>query len=221
MARLLIFLVIIVSASCVIEDPFALPPLPKTVHIDPAFTEQERAYILDKIVMLNRELGALIGHDILIVGEALDDSNGFDSDGSDMGDDVHGIYRLSRDSEAYRNLSSLSKRDFGGYATLQDVIMIRNLDRVQEMESEVADIEAVSGWEDDEALVKRHQQLIGSLEYVRWGFRKVIAHELGHHIGLSHNPREDTLMHPGQDSYESIQPGDKEAFCFVRGCAYP
>lgn len=220
MARLLALLVSLSALGCTF-DPFELPPLPKTVHIDPAFTEEETALILDKVEMTNRELGSLLGYDILIVGDPLDDPDGFTPDGSDMGDGVHGIYRVGPDSDAYGALSGLADREFGGYATLQDVLMVANLDEVRPLEEEIGGIEAVPGWETVEELAKKHAELVGRLNDVRFRFRKIVAHELGHHIGLSHNPREDTLMYPDARPYEDMQPGDKEAFCFVRGCVLP
>lgn len=218
MARYRILPLLILTCGCGLLD---LPPLPKTVHIDPSFSEEERAVILDKIDMINRELGGLVGYDLLVLGDPLDDPDGFDADGSDMGDGVHGIYRVDEASEAYHTLSCIAGRDFGGYATLQDVLMIANLDAVPGLEAAIADIEAMEGWEDHEMLAERHDGLVAELEYVRWRFRKIIAHELGHHVGLAHNPREDTLMFAGERPYEEVQPGDKEAFCFVRGCDYP
>lgn len=217
MGRIFVLLVVIASVSCSF-DPFELPPLPKTIYIEDDFTPEEQELIIQKIDMINDELGILLGYNILIYGGLIDDPDGFNADGSDMGDDKHVIYRIDRSGEAYQTLSCIADREFGGYATLQDVLMVSNLDGVDELVVAIAAIEAIDGWEANEDLAREHTTLEGRRRTILWVFRKIVAHELGHHIGLSHNPNEDTLMYPDGRPYESIQPGDKEAFCFVRDC---
>ena len=216
MGRHIVLFLIIFAGAC------ELPPLPKDIYIESRFTDLETEALLEKIEETNQDMGIdLLGYPILIYKGRYDDPNGFDADGSDFGDDKHVIYKLPVDSDAYCWLSSASGRGFGGYATIQDVMMILNLDKVAALQTEIDDLLDDSDYGTNQKKQERVEELQGERDSIIAQFKRVTLHEYGHHIGLSHNPDECTLMYAGPKKVMSFQPGDKEAFCFVRGCDYP
>lgn len=217
MARYLVpLLVALTSAGCNV-----LTPLPHDIYIDDRFSDMEKQFINEAIRETNEALiRPCIGHDGLINMRYVVIEDGFAADGSDMGDDMHVIYKLYTNEPAYDKLQDLAERDFGGYATIQDVIMIKNLDNVPLIEEMIAETEADPDLDWNVELQEKLEKLYEFLKEHKAVFKRIIRHELGHHVGLLHNPNPDALMFSGAKTATTFTELDKEAFALVRGCSY-
>lgn len=214
-------------------------PLPNEIYIDNTFSDLEKEIIIEGINETNKTfIRPCLGYDGLIFKGYAFDSDGFDADGSDMGDEYHIIYKLYPNEPAYDNLSDLAEREFGGYATLQDILMIRNLDSIPIIDEMIDLIEADPDQMWDPELQEELERLAGSeldwsIEpwemvqklrdlkvHLKKVFKRILLHEFGHHIGLLHNPDPDSLMFADVKTVDTFAEPDREAFAFVRDCSY-
>jgi hypothetical protein len=122
MGRRRISLVALVTAACI----GCVPELPRGLSIESSFSPEEAALASEAIERANAILGVpLLGHDVLIDLGRSSDPDGFQF--HDFGDDVAMIYPLDPASEEYRWLADSSDRDYKGYATLADVLVVYRL----------------------------------------------------------------------------------------------
>ena len=189
MVRSAVLLVAIIGCGC------SLPPLPKDIYIESRFTTLERQLIEDAI----RETNAILlrpclGFDGLVYRGTYVDQNGFDADGSDLGDDRHVVYKVRMDDLAYATLTDLAEDEYRGYATVQDVLLMVEVD--------------VPGAPDDGTRTSLTN------------YKRLVRHELGHHVGLLHNPDEGALMFAGRKSVDTFSVADRAAFAFAQQCQY-
>jgi len=197
-----------------------LPALPKAVYIEGRFSDLEASVVESAIDQVNASLvEPCLGYDGLEYRGILDDEDGFSPYA--FADDFHVIYTLDEESEEYSWLSCTTGRGFGGYATLQDVLMIANLDEIRGLDARIEGIESDPDLAMDEALQTELDGLLERRTSLIDFFRHVILHELGHHIGLTHNPDDDALMNAdSRDDTLDFQEADRDAFAYVRGCRY-
>ncbi|MEK7516346.1 MAG: matrixin family metalloprotease [Patescibacteria group bacterium] len=120
----------------------------------------------------------------------------------DLGDDAHVVYKLHDASYEYRYLSCHGNDDLAGYGTYGDVLI------------------ALDYWEafrdeDPDGIVYGN-----GLEFTRNAFylrllRELATHELGHFIGLMHNPDKGAVMYPFDNDILFPTALDMEAFWSV------
>lgn len=192
--RALSLLILLLAAGCG-NDAF-LPGLPREISIETRFTDEEILIIEEAVDEANRELGTeLLGHPALTYLGPYDDPDGFHVEDFDDGRAV--IYVLSEDSSEYRYVADVTERGYGGYATLADVHMVYRY---------LPPPEAT----DEERMEMRRR------------FKRIVLHELGHFLGMSHNPDPGALMYAGPKppdvtTYTLV---DKRDFCFVYECLH-
>jgi len=191
MARRILPLVIVALAGC-------LPDLPKDIHIEARFTDEETAILEEAIAEADRELGMeLLGHSILTYKGRYDDPDGFTVE--DFDDGIPTVYVLREDSPEYRWVENATDRGYGGYATLAEIHMVYRYlpppDATEEQRLEM-----------------------------RGNFKGIMLHELGHFLGMAHNPEPGTIMCSSErcgSRPETYSLGDKRDFCFLYDCPAP
>lgn len=119
MARTVLPLVIL--AGC-------LPEMPREVYIEERFSPHEADLLTRAMEEANQELGmALLGHPVIHVAGRYEDADGFTFE--DFSDDAAVFYVLDPDSAEYAWTRDTIHADYGGYATLAD-LMVRRRDQL-------------------------------------------------------------------------------------------
>jgi len=195
-------------------------PLPKKVKIHKGFSPVELEAIDRAIKNINDVLiRPCLGFDGIIPSGTLYDE--FDENGNDFEDGIHGIYKINRDTKVYQTLVYLSGEPIvDAYSTIQDMVVVTNLDKIPVLREEISQILEDPNYENNEdklADVELKQSEINNLFSF---FYTVVRHELGHMIGLSHNPDTDSMMYPYEQRSDHFTDIDKEFFSEIRGCEY-
>lgn len=187
---------VIALAACGSERDLFLPDLPRDIYVEGRFTDAEVLIIEEAIEEANRELGEeLLGHPVLVPQGTFDDPDGFRVE--DFYDGAAIIYVLEEDSAEYQWVADVTERGYGGYATVADVHMIyRYLPSPEATDEE--------------------------REEMRRRFKRILLHEFGHFLGMSHNPDPEALMYSGEKppdvtTYTLV---DKQDFCFIYECLH-
>lgn len=103
-----------------------VPDLPREIHVDDSFTNDERALASAAIAEANARLGdPLLGRAVIVELAPYHDADGFHFD--DFGDDVAVIYAVDPTSPEYAWLAGNQDRAYEGYGTLSDVLVTTRL----------------------------------------------------------------------------------------------
>lgn len=114
MARCLVPLVVL--AGC-------MPEMPRDVYIESRFDDREELLLRDALERANQELGvALLGHPVISYQGRIVDPDGFRFE--DFDDDDAVFYLLDRNSAEYAWTRDALHSDYGGYATLADLMVL-------------------------------------------------------------------------------------------------
>lgn len=175
-------LVIAIAASA------CAPDLPRGIHIEASFSEDEASLASDAIARANQRLGIpLIDGPALVDLGRFDDPDDFHDD--DFGDGVGVIYQLDPESAEYRWLADTNERDYEGYGTRADILVASRLppDATDEQ--------------------RRHFRQIVMHE---------LGHYLG--IPHTSERNAVMYSGPGRLELDTYTATDQAAFCLVYGC---
>lgn len=102
------------------------PELPRGIHVEASFTDDEASLCAEAIVRANERLGfPLVGGPALVDLGRYADPDGFHDE--DFDDDVGVIYPLDPASAEYHWLADTNEREYEGYGTRADVLVAYRL----------------------------------------------------------------------------------------------